>query len=99
MDVLNTKTIVTFGIGILIGMLIISLFGKKDRDEHISSQLDTSYNKVKLDSINVQIGKHDTTIYKLNIKLKDDIEKSYQLNDSATVELFKRLVERTDSIR
>lgn len=53
---------------------------------------DSSYSKIKLDSINVEIGKHDTTIYKLNIKLKDDIEKSYQLNDSASIELFKLLV-------
>lgn len=54
--------------------------------------IDTTYSVVKLDSISVEMGKHDTTIYKLKIKLKDDIEKSYQLNDSASIELFKQLV-------
>jgi len=82
---------VLIGVGILLGMLIMTVTHDYDNRglEHLKP--DTSYNKIKLDSIKVQIGKHDTTIYKLNIKLKDDIEKSYNLNDSSTVDLFKKL--------
>lgn len=53
---------------------------------------DTTYSRVTLDSIKVQIGKHDTTIYKLNLKLKEDVEKSYNLPDSDAVALFKKLL-------
>lgn len=55
-------------------------------------QIDTSYNKVILDSINYNIIKRDSIIIKLNIKLKENVKQSYNLNDSASVELFKQLV-------
>lgn len=87
------------GTGILVGMATMDLIHQGNIDKLINIKPDTSYNKVKLDSINIQVGKHDTTIYKLNIKLKDDVEKSYQLNDSATVDLFKQLSKRTDTVR
>lgn len=80
------------GLGILLGILIIACFDNKAVENNILfTKPDTTYNKVKLDSIKVQVGKHDTTIYKLNIKLKDDVEKSYQLSDSAAIELFKSM--------
>lgn len=92
------QTIVISGlIGILLGMGIMELIHNKNVDTSIVTLPDTSYNKVKLDSIKLQIGKHDTTIYKLNIKLKDDVEKSYLLNDSATVELFRKLATSTSA--
>lgn len=53
---------------------------------------DTTYSKVKIDSITKLIDEGDTTIYQIKVKLKDDVEKSYALTDSASVELFKRLV-------
>lgn len=88
----NIGTLLIVGaIGILIGMGLMDLIHRGSRSETIK-QPDTTFNKVKLDSIKVKVGKHDTTIYKLNIKMKDDIEKSYQLDDSATVNLFKQLV-------
>jgi len=94
---LNKYSLISFGLGLLVGMLVISLLDKKfGPTGELLKQPDTTYNKVKLDSINVQIGKHDTTIYKLNIKLKDDVEKSYQLSDSATVDLFRKLSTGTD---
>ena len=89
----NLRTIVSFGIGVLLGMLIMVLITGKDFryiDDLVVT--DTAYNKIKLDSIKVVIGKHDTTIYKLNIKMKDDVEQTLQLNDSATIELFRKLV-------
>ncbi len=86
-------------VGVLIGMAIMDLIDKSKESNNNVIQIDTTYNRVKLDSINVQIGKHDTTIYKLNIKLKDDVEKSYMLNDSSAIELFKELAVQSDNIK
>lgn len=86
-------------IGLLVGMLLMSVVDNKTTGSNVFDKPDTTYNQVKLDSIKVQIGKRDTTIYKLNIKSKDDVEKSYQLSDSAAVELFKQLSLRTDTAK
>lgn len=64
------------------------------RDYHI--QIDTVYNKVRLDSIEYNIVKLDSTIVKLKVKYDVVIEKSYTLNDSTSVELFKQLSMGTD---
>ena len=55
-------------------------------------KIDTVYSKVRLDSITKHIDKKDSIIYELKIKTKDDIEKSYLLDDSSSIELFKKLV-------
>ena len=53
---------------------------------------DTTYNKVTLDSIEYNIIKKDSVIYKIKQEMKDEVTKSFGLNDSAAVELFKTLV-------
>lgn len=52
---------------------------------------DTAYNKVTLDSIEYNIIKKDSTIYKLKEEVKDEIEKALNADDSITVEQFKSL--------
>lgn len=52
---------------------------------------DTTYNKVTLDSIEYNIIKKDSTIYKLKEEVKDEIEKALNANDSIAVEQFKSL--------
>lgn len=54
---------------------------------------DTTYNKVVLDSISYNIVLKDSIVYKLKVKMKDDVEKAIVLGDSASVKLFKELVE------
>lgn len=92
---ISDKNIVNYPIlilvGILIGMGIMDLIQHNNKSNQVVIKSDTFYNKVKLDSIKVQIGKHDTTIYKLNIKLINNTEKSYQLNDTSTINLFRKL--------
>jgi len=83
--------IIVFLVGILIGMGVMDLITRTSISKFEAIKADTSYNKVKLDSLKLVINNHDTTIYKLNIKLKDDVEKVFHLNDSASIELFKRL--------
>lgn len=98
MDIINKNNI--GNILIIIAFLAIVAFasyqlGSYHKDTKLADQItvpDTSYSKVKLDSIKLNIGKHDTTIYKLNLKLKEDVERSYNLPDSDAVELFKQLL-------
>lgn len=52
---------------------------------------DTTYNKVTLDSIEYNIIKKDSTIYKLKEEIKDEIEKALNADDSIAVEQFKSL--------
>ena len=52
---------------------------------------DTIYNKVTLDSIEYNIIKKDSTIYKLKEEIKDEIEKALNADDSIAVEQFKSL--------
>jgi hypothetical protein len=52
---------------------------------------DTIYNKVTIDSIEYNIIKKDSTIYKLKEEVKDEIEKALNADDSIAVEQFKSL--------
>lgn len=52
---------------------------------------DTTYNKVTLDSIEYNIIKKDSTVYKLKEEVKDEIEKALNADDSIAVEQFKSL--------
>lgn len=52
---------------------------------------DTTYNKVTLDSIEYNIIKKDSTIYKLKEEVKDEIEKALNADDSIAVKQFKSL--------
>ena len=52
---------------------------------------DTTYNKVTLDSIEYNIIKKDSTIYKLKEEVKDEIEKALNADYSIAVEQFKSL--------
>ena len=91
---------ISYSIGVLCGIFIMYILSTPRHDQYGNPiGADTTYNKVKLDSIQVQIGKRDTIIYNLKIKLKDDIERSYQLDDTAAVQLFKQLAKSTDTIR
>lgn len=52
---------------------------------------DTTYNKVTLDSIEYNIIKKDSTVYKFKEEVKDEIEKALNADDSIAVEQFKSL--------
>lgn len=54
-------------------------------------QPDTIYNKVVLDSIEYNIIIKDTIIYNLKQEMKDEVTKSFELDDSSAVKLFKEL--------
>lgn len=76
---------IVFGIGYMCGNTVST---KKKESFHI---IDTTYNKVTLDSIEYNIIKRDSVIYEIQKKMKYEIEKSFLINDSSSVELFKKL--------
>lgn len=53
--------------------------------------IDTTYNKIVLDSIEYNITKKDSVIYYIKYKMKNEVTKVLNLDDSAAVKLFKEL--------
>ena len=94
------KTVdVIFGIVIVSVCVGLFFYGfhlgyNKNKSKGIENTIiyDTTYNKVVLDSIEYNIIKKDSVIYKIKQEMKDEVTKSFGLNDSAAVELFKKLV-------
>ena len=79
--------ILTFSIGYILGVNT-----KQEISNIHNDDIDTTYNKIVLDSIEYNIIKKDSVIYNLKTEMQDEIEKSYILNDSASVKLFESLV-------
>lgn len=65
----------------------------KGRNEVIENTVkpDTTYNKVTLDSIEYNIIKKDSVIYNIKQKMKDEVIKVLELDDSSAVKLFEQL--------
>lgn len=61
-------------------------------DDVFDYKCDTVINKVRIDSIEYIIKSKDSVINKIRINEKKYIDKVNELNDTAAVELFKRLV-------
>lgn len=78
--------IVVFYIGVIVG--------RHMTQNHVNNQevlIDTTYNKIILDSIEYNIIKKDSVIYNIKQEMKDEVTKSFELNDSVAVKLFKEL--------
>lgn len=57
---------------------------------------DTAINHIRIDSIQLVITERESIVYKLKEYEKDIEDKVISLNDSATWELFKKLVSERD---
>lgn len=83
--------IICFIIGCIIGGVIAySLHIQNNKYDNIVVP-DTTYNKVVLDSIELRIIKKDSIIYNIKNKMKDEVTKVFELDDSSAVKLFKQL--------
>lgn len=58
------------------------------------NKCDTVINKVRIDSIEYCIRSKDSIINNIKIETKNEIENANALSDTASVELFKRLVSK-----
>lgn len=77
----------------IIGCFIGAFCAYKDYQRYNNKliQHDTIYNKVVIDSIEYNIIRKDTIIYNLKQEMKDEVTKSFELDDSSAVKLFKEL--------
>lgn len=79
-------------IALLVGCIIGVVIKQNEIHTPVEHQLiDTSYNKVILDSIEYRIIEKDSTIKKIKYQMKYEVNKVYTLDDSATVKLFYQL--------
>lgn len=84
--IILVASIVVFSFGVVIGHRMAQ---KSVNTQEIL--IDTAYNKIVLDSIEYNIIKKDSVISNIKHKMKDEIAESFNLDVSATVELFKSL--------
>lgn len=59
---------------------------------NFNANVDSIFNKVQIDSIELVITKKDSTIINIQNNIRDEIDKADNLSDSASLELFERLV-------
>lgn len=88
----------SFIVGIILGIFLsiivflsIRLFNKDIITKPIIMS-DTTYNTIILDSIKYNIKVEDSIIKNIRYEYEDSVIKVVGLNDSSSVELFKRLV-------
>lgn len=73
-------------------LMIIYIYSVRFVEVLSVNKCDTVINKVRIDSIEYVIRSKDSIINKIRINERKIIEKANELNDTASVELFKRLV-------
>lgn len=56
------------------------------------TNVDSVINRVRIDSIELVITQKDSTIVHIKNTIKDEVNEANSLNDSASLELFERLV-------
>lgn len=95
---MDKKIDIIFGVvivSICIGMFFYGYHrglvrGRTESIETITKP-DTAYNKIVLDSIELRIIKKDSIIYNIKNKMKDEVTKVLELDDSSAVKLFEQL--------
>ena len=78
-------------IGLITFIIINNGFHIIDKKYITKEIIDTQYNHIVLDSIKYNIIVKDSIITKIKYRYEEEIIKANSLNDSASVELFKRL--------
>ena len=83
---------ISLTIMIIILLLILINFCSVVEDFCLDNKCDTVINRVRIDSIEYYIRSKDSIINNIKIETKNEIENANALSDTASVELFKRLV-------
>lgn len=89
--------IINLIITILNTILLITFNGKfsvRYVDDFAFNKCDTIINRVQIDSIEYYIRSKDNIINNIKIETNNEIENANALSDTASVELFKRLVSK-----
>lgn len=87
-------------IGIVLSFAILTILGffifnrcnrDKENKENIIQIVDTAYNKVILDSIQINIKQQDSVITKIKYEMQYEIKKADTISNDSAVKLFKQL--------
>lgn len=87
-------------IGIVLSFAILTILGffifnrcnrDKENKENIIQIVDTTYNKVILDSIQINIKQQDSVITKIKYEMQYEIKKADTISNDSAVKLFKQL--------
>lgn len=76
----------------ILGLFILNRCNRDKEDKKDTIQvIDTTYNKVILDSIQINIKQRDSVITKIKYKMQYEIKKANTISNDSAVKLFKRL--------
>lgn len=87
-------------IGIVLSFAVLSVLGfsifnrcnrDKENKKDIIQMIDTTYNKVILDSIQINIKQKDSVINKIKYRMQYEIKKADIISNDSSVKLFKQL--------
>lgn len=87
-------------IGIVLSFAVLTVLGfsifnrcnrDKENKEDIIQIVDTTYNKIVLDSIQINIKQRDSVITKIKYRMQYEIEKADTISNDSAVKLFKQL--------
>lgn len=80
---------------VILTILGIFIFNKcnnnTENKTNIIYKVDTSYNKVVLDSIQINIKQRDSVITKIKYRMQYEIKKADTISNDSAVKLFKQL--------
>lgn len=87
-------------IGIVLSFAVLTVLGfsifnrcneNKENKKDIIQIVDTTYNKVILDSIQINIKQRDSVITKIKYRMQYEIKKADTISNDSAVKLFKQL--------
>ena len=87
-------------IGIVLSFAVLTVLGfsifnrcneNKENKKDIIQIVDTTYNKVILDSIQINIKQRDSVITKIKYRMQYEIKKTDTISNDSAVKLFKQL--------
>ena len=87
-------------IGIVLSFAVLTVLGfsifnrcnrDKENKEDIIQIVDTTYNKIVLDSIQINIKQRDSVITKIKYRMQYEIKKADTINNDSAIKLFKQL--------
>ena len=87
-------------IGIVLSFAVLTVLGfsifnrcnrDKENKQDIIQVIDTTYNKVILDSIQINIKQRDSVITKIKYKMQYEVKKVDTISNDSAVKLFKQL--------
>lgn len=87
-------------IGIVLSFAVLTVLGfsifnrcniDKENKQDIIQIVDTTYNKIVLDSIQINIKQRDSVITKIKYRMQYEVKKADTISNDSAVKLFKQL--------